>query len=193
MTLIDMGPASRKPSKRRERDAYYTPDWATQELLKAYPEIGGVTLLDPCCGDGRMSLALAGRFLNVIRSDIAAPIGGEFYRFDATKGDVYRWASPQAIITNPPFNLCGEIAWECVRPDRGVRFVALLLRCTFLEPCEGREWLTRFPPRAILSLSRVSFTGGGSDTAPCWWFIWSDDVQPGIKVVTGREQAELAL
>lgn len=190
-TLFDTGLAAPKVSKRRERDAYFTPDWATEELVKAYPGLGGAILLDPCCGDGRMLRKLGPRFQYAMGSDLA-PLDPDHYMLDATRPDVYQTTRPCAIVTNPPFNLCGEIAWQCVRPDHAVRFVALLLRCTFLEPCEGRQWLTRFPPRAILSMSRVSFTGGDTDSAPCWWFLWGD-VDPGIRVVTGKEQPELQL
>lgn len=188
--LIDLGQPKRKPSKRREQDTYFTPDWATQALLKAYPELRGAILLDPCCGDGRMLRALAPRFAEAVGNDIAAANGSDWYGFDAAKDDLYRWAGADVIVTNPPFNLCGEIAWQCVRPDRPVRIVALLLRCTFLEPCAGREWLTRRPPTAILCLPRISFTQGDTDSAPCWWFLWGE-VEPGIKVVTAKEQAEL--
>ena len=192
LPLIDTGKSAKPQSKRRDRDAYYTPDWATQQLLHAFPEIQGRRLLDPCCGDGRMAKALAPRFSDVVLNDLGSPIGSGIYRYDATQGDLYRWACADAIVTNPPFVVCGQIAWECVRPDREVKFVALLLRATFLEPCEGREWLTRRPPDAVLALPRISFTGGGTDSAPCWWFVWGP-VAKGIRVARGDEHAQLPL
>ncbi len=192
LPLLDLGPSIKPPSKRRERDAYYTPDWGTEELLKAYPNLGGCILLDPCAGDGRMLRKLGPRFQYAMGNDIA-PIDPKHYALDARSPELYQTARPCSIVSNLPFCYAGEIAWQCVRPDHAVRFVALLLRCTFLEPCAGREWLTRHPPRAIISMSRLSFTDDGStDSAPAWWFIWGD-VEPGIRVVTGKEQPELSL
>lgn len=198
MTLIDMGPASKKPSKRRERDTYYTPDWATQELLKAFPEIRGGTLLDPCCGDGRMAKALAPRFERVVLNDIEPNAELNNYNMDARNKQLYAEANADWIVSNTPFIGAGQIAATCLAA--APRGVALLLRCTFLEPCDGRQWLTKCPPSNVLCLPRISFTGGGADSAPCWWFVWHFyDVgfhYPGrapIRVVTGTEQAELAL
>jgi hypothetical protein len=39
-------------------------------------------------------------------------------------------------------------------------------------------------------LPRISFTGdGATDSAPCWWFVWSRHVPRGISV---RGRAESA-
>lgn len=191
--LIEPGPAAKKPSKRRARDAYFTREWATAALLAAFPEIRGGRLLDPCCGDGRMARALAPRFQQVLLNDIE-PAGDQHLvqptRQDATRVELYTHADADAIVTNPPFNLCGQIGWQCVRSARV--FCALLLRCTFLEPCEGREWLTRNPPTAALVLPRMSFNGAGTDSAGTWWFVWGP-VAPGIRVVRGDEHAQLGL
>ena len=169
--LLDPGSSSPRPSKRRRLDQYYTPHWATQELLKAFPEIRGNILLDPCCGDGRMAKALASRF-DIVRLNDIEPSAGLLpdWRMDARNRELYAEARPDWSVSNPPFLLCGQIAAAALRGS--LRGLALLMRCTFLEPCDGREWLTRFPPTAILSLSRISFTGGGTDSAPCFWFVW---------------------
>lgn len=185
--LFDPGPVAPRPSRRRDRDAYFTPDWATQELLKAYPQLRGGRMLDPCCGDGRMAERLRARFDAVLLNDIDRR-PGLTRCMDARNLELYAEARPDWVVTNPPFMYAGEIARLAVE---SARFgVALLMRCTFLEPCSGREWLTRRPPSAILALPRVSFTGGGTDSAPCWWFLWGQGFA-GIKVVTAKEQAEL--
>lgn len=191
--LIDPGKASRPPSKRRARDAYFTKGWATAALLYAFPEIRGGRLLDPCCGDGRMARELAPRFESVVLNDIE-PAGDQHlvqpWRMDATRVELYTQADADAIVTNPPFHLCGQIAWQCVRGAR--RFCALLLRCTFLEPCKGREWLAQNPPTAVLALPRLSFNGAGTDSAGTWWFVWGP-VPREIRVVRGTEAQQLAL
>lgn len=192
--LIDPGKATKPQSKRRERDAYFTPQWATAALLAAFPEIRGGVLLDPCCGDGRMARALAPRFRQVLLNDIE-PVGDQHLveptRLDATRVELFTQSQADWIVSNLPFCLSGPMAWQCVRGARAG--AALLLRATFLEPCEGREWLTRNPPTAILATPRISFNGGaGTDSAGCWWFIWGP-VSPGIRVVRGDEHAQLAL
>lgn len=190
LPLIDTGKAERPQSKRRERDFYPTPDWATQALLSAFPEIRGSRMLDPTCGDGRMAQALASRFDVVLCNDIEPRPNVAQYHMDARNHLLYEEARAEWIVTNLPFNLAGPLAWMALH---GASVgVALLLRCTFLEPCEGREWLTRRPPTAILALPRISFNGAGTDSAPCWWFIWGP-VTPGIRVVRGDEGAQLAL
>lgn len=190
LPLLDPGPSSKPQSKRRERDAYFTPDWATQQLLHAFPEIRGGVLLDPTCGDGRMARALSSRFSRVVLNDIEPKPGVTQYHMDARNHVLYEEARADYVISNPPFLLSGPLAWMALQ---GARVgVALLMRCTFLEPCEGREWLTRRPPDAVLALPRISFTGGGTDSAPCWWFVWGP-VTKGIRVARGDEHTQLPL
>lgn len=93
---------------------------------------------------------------------------------------------PCWVITNPPFTEASRIA-HCAL-EHATEGVALLLRCTFLEPTQGRAWLVRRPPTAILALPRISFTGEGVDTAPTWWFVWSRRAAGGIYVMS-RETA----
>lgn len=186
--LIEPGRAERKSSRRRERDAYYTPDWATATLIERAPEVRGGQLLDPCCGDGRMARAVmdTGRFGGVVLNDIAQPadlatwppafadcvpsrIDGVGQ--DACDPDLYDPA-PCWVVTNPPWNGSGRIAWTALQHARVG--VALLLRITWLEPCEGREWLKRLPPTRMIVLPRISYDGSGqTDSATSAWFIWT--------------------
>jgi hypothetical protein len=172
---------------RRSLDAYLTPDWATQALLEEFLEIRGDRLLDPCCGDGRMAKALESRFPIVELNDVDRFNRVAQFLYDATQRDLYESHDSDWIVTNPPFTQAGEIAHQCLEHARVG--VALLLRCTFGEPCKGRQWLKERPPTALLMLPRISFTGdGATDSAPCWWFVWSRTVRPRIAVRT-RESA----
>ena len=74
----------------------------------------------------------------------------------------------------------------------------MLLRATFGEPCgpcpraprAGRQWLLRHPPKALLLLPRISFTGDGeTDSAAAWWFLWGDGVEARIVVADKAESA----
>lgn len=193
LPLLDPGPSSKPQSKRRERDAYFTPAAATQALLEAFPEIRGGRLLDPCCGDGRMAHALAPRFETVLLNDIE-PAGDQHLvqpsRLDATRVELYSQAGADWIVSNLPFGLAGPMAWQCLR---GARVgCALLLRCTFLEPCEGREWLTRNPPTAVLVMPRIRFSGTGTDSAGTWWLVWGP-VAPGVRIVRRADISQLPL
>lgn len=193
---------------RRENDRYLTPGWATATLIERAPEIYGETLLDPCCGDGRMALALASRF-RLIRVNDLDPAslaktsallleqGDCLYQpsgaaRDATDPALYD-PPPDWLVTNPPFSHAGRIAWTALQHvEVGV---ALLLRITWLEPCKGREWLTRFPPTRMIVMPRIDFVGAGSvDSATCCWLIWQRETYPrgpwrkrggGIEVTAG--------
>lgn len=184
--LLDLGPGKRRrPRPRRERDAYYTPQWATATLIERAPEVRGVKLLDPCCGDGRMAQAVmeAGRFERCSLNDIAQVLPevlGCTYRshVDACDLGYAGWGEVDWVVTNSPWNASGRIAWTALQHARVG--VALLLRITWLEPCAGREWLTRLPPTRMIVLPRVCYDGSGqTDSATSAWFIWQRDPETG--------------
>jgi len=190
-------PKTRK--ERRALDAYYTPPWMTRAFIEQAPDLLGGVLLDPCAGDGRMSrhLARAGHFSRVVLNDVAP--GRAPLCYDATQPDLYEHMAaaggpPDAVITNPPFCVAGALAWQALQHAR--RCVALLLRISFLEPVEARQWLLRLPPTRQIALSRDSFDGSGqTDSATCSWFIWTrgpDGLwqRGSIVVVSEREMGQ---
>lgn len=176
---------------RRLLDKFRTPSWVTAALIESYPEIRGELLIDPCAGDCRMPRALldANRFQFSLTNDIDGAEPTDHHE-DATRCDFWEAVEEEQtattgrlwVVTNPPFIHATAIVLHALRV---VGRVALLLRSTWLEPAEDRQWLGRMPPRAELVLPRFSFVGGGSDSAGCRWFIWGD-VEPGIKVWTGK-------
>jgi hypothetical protein len=188
--LIPKGAAERKLSRRRVNDRYLSPPMATSALMQAYPEICGELLIDPCCGDGRMARQLVHRFLSVRLNDIDPAAMADFHE-DATDPMALwsRFGSGWAI-TNPPFNRAAKMVPQAL--DHGL-FIAFLLRITFLEPTEDRQWLARRPPTAILILPRIDFIGAGqTDSAPCAWMIWGP-VRPGIKVMRAEDVGQIGL
>lgn len=189
-TLIPLGKAAKRPSKRRENDRYLTPPMATQALMDAYPEIRGERLIDPCCGDGRMAKQLQDRFEYVSLNDIDRNSAARLHE-DATDPHALwsRYASGWAI-TNPPFSRAGRMVPAALAHELHVAF---LLRITWLEPVEDRQWLARQPPTALLVLPRIDFIGAGqTDGATCAWMIWGP-VRPGIKVVRAEDVGQLKL
>lgn len=196
--LLDPGKAGPRPDKRRELDAYLTPGGpggATAKLLRR-PEVRGLQLLvDPCCGDGRMPLQIAqsGAFRQVHLNDVhagrleqarAALAGIEGIRTSWSQHDAADPAlyvpAPCATITNPAFNIAGDVARVALQRTR--QLVALLLRITWLQaagashkaPRGDRRWLRRTPPTRMIEVGRISFSGdGATDSAPMAWFIWT--------------------
>lgn len=93
---------------RAPRDFYPTPEKAVLPLLPFLPE--GSSFIEPCAGDGRLSLHLKKHGLRLIhQSDIAprgliadglSPIG--IRRLDALEIDLKFCAGADFIITNPP-------------------------------------------------------------------------------------------
>lgn len=208
MKLSDLAPPASRPqrrSARRDRDAYFTPRKAIDSLLVREPGIGGESLLDPCCGDGRMAAQLAPLFRSVGLNDIE--IGAvepsttrqmrSAFAFltahDASRVPGMLWQTVSWVITNPPWSLASEIAQAAIKYS--TCGVALLLRLSFLEATQKRSWLCSCPPKAILVLPRISFDGTGqTDSVPPAWFLWGDAVRnPGIHIVGKTHPLQMAL
>jgi hypothetical protein len=162
---------------RRDNDFYPTPAWATQELLRKIPQIGGY-ILEPCVGDGAIARVIDGGNRVVYGSDIDPQMNCSFCG-DATRRDF--WENVRDVmfeerldwaITNPPFNVAAQIvplAYEFASVG-----IAMLLRLSFLEPVEDRgAWLNEHPPTGMIVLPRISFTGDGkTDSVTCAWMVW---------------------
>lgn len=185
---------------RRELDRYYTDEAAIRALLAAYPDLRGGVLGDPACGDGRMVRMVGERFRKVVTNDLSTAVQADQH-MDAV--DFVAGGCREGVdwwLSNPPFFAAGDIVKACL--DSARNGVAMLLRCTFLEPCgpshgcrtkrpvircaptrcmrNGRKWIADLPPTRMLSLPRISFTRDGkSDSAPAWWFVWVRDQDTG--------------
>lgn len=203
-TLFADAPPPRSTGKpktaRRELDRYDTPDWATEALLSVFPGLCGDTLLDPCCGNGSMARRVGRRFRTVRTNDLDPAVTADTH-LDAADPALYA-PRPCWVVTNPPFNAAGDLCYQALQNLRGpllaplggaVLGVAMLLRITFLEPCDrshaaprnGRLWLERHPPTGQLVLPRIDFRrDGGSDSATACWFLWSRAGGEGIHVLS---------
>lgn len=155
-------------------DRYYTPQPAIDALLQHAPEIGGGGLLvDPSSGDGRMvrSLLDAARFSCAFTNDLDSDVQADAHEDAAVAPSWESWPLPDWVVTNPPWRASSQIARHALRRARFG--VALLVRCTFLEPVKKRTWLSELPPSRILCLPRLCFAGRRTDSAPAWWLVWS--------------------
>lgn len=177
---------------RRVNDFYPTPEWATRELLERVAVYG--TVLEPCVGAGDMAAVLRNHLMvRVLTNDLDRNHPADYHE-DATDpafwrrfGDSLDW-----VVTNPPFIVADRILPLAVRY---ANHVAMLLRLTYLEPCEGRAlWLANNPPSALIVLPRISFTGDGkTDSATCAWMVWSSPHQQSIEIVPPLDTQEPAL
>lgn len=164
-------------TKRRERDFYPTPEWATMELLRRVPVRGQV--FECCVGNAAIQAVIVSRFERVTdrlwNNDITQSIQNLDFQLDAS--DSANWESRWAdrfdwIITNPPFSHAAQIvplAYQHARVG-----IAMLLRLSFLEPVENRgAWLNQHPPTTLIVLPRISFTNDGrTDSVTAAWFVW---------------------
>jgi len=192
---------------RGSLDDFPTPPWATRALCEhILPQASscGVkfdlavlkrkSAYEPACNRGYMARPLAEYFGNVYTSDIADysdsyipdAIGWDFATGEwATDEDGLAYANgadyapePDAVITNPPFNLAEAfIARALAMPS--VKLAAFFVRSSFLESVGRYERLFRDTPPAIFApfASRVLLVKGRYDpaassaTSYCW-LVW---------------------
>jgi hypothetical protein len=174
---------------RRRLDFYPTPGWAADVLWRRL-RIWGLhgDWSEPCVGAGDLITALSDPPLWTNDVDTAR---SATYHLNACHVDAWEaFPSVEWVVSNPPFNVAHHVLRNALafmrwRPT-GVG-VAMLLRLSFLEPCEDRRGLLEFdPPTRLIILPRISFTGDGhTDNLTCAWMIWSSAVSPGIEVVKG--------
>lgn len=144
-------------------------------------------VFEPCVGDGvivRAMRDILGDSVSFVTNDIDPNVEAD-YHLDACSDST--WARVVAecgpidwVVTNPPFGPKGhpqcvpitKLAWMMARKG-----VIMLLRLSFLEPCEDRaEFLSDNPP-SIISVPRISFTGDGHTDNVCTpWFVWRKGV-----------------
>jgi len=160
---------------RRALDDYPTPRWATEELVRRVPIAGEV--LEPCAGDGAISDVLATLpGVSVTTNDIDWSRKRSDWHFDVTiPADWFCLCSQHNfdwIISNPPFSHAAEIVKAAY--ESATVGIAMLLRLSFLEPCDNRgPWLAAHPPTRLIVLPRISFTGDGhKDSCTAGWMLW---------------------
>jgi len=91
--------------ERVKNDAYYTPAWCTEALLRNVEFIG--TVWEPAAGNGQMVDVLEAAGLKVYASDIAPTSHGivalDFLSTSPFPLDSNRPAGVRHIVTNPPY------------------------------------------------------------------------------------------
>lgn len=180
------------------REQYFTPPPATRALLRRIAVPPG-PVAEPCAGDGWIVRELERMGCGVVSGDIDHEVdvfrpGLDF--FSTRAGMAYDTCG--CIITNPPWS---DAARFVRRALEITPHVAMLLRLTFLEPCESTPKSARVDLLKKLSrcivLPRISFYRGksGTDSVCPAWFVWGFGGQEGpatVEIVTDGELAECA-
>ena len=159
-------------------DDFPTPPWATRALIEhvvtSKAALASMTCLEPACGRGHMSVALAEYFGKVISSDVFDYGFGSVDDFLRAKYDdqSFDW-----VITNPPFRLAEEFTKRALKIAR--HGVAMLTRTVFIESVGRYERLfSANPPTAFAQFTeRVPMVKGRIDkkasTATGYgWLVW---------------------
>lgn len=171
------------PARMNLRDAedgpdfYPTPAWAVRALCDQVRFVGSI--LEPCCGMGHMSRALADRGYDVISRDLHDRGHG------CAGHDAMHLQGPvDNVVTNPPYGIATDLLPKLLAECQGK--VALLLRLSFLESRRRYPLFQEHPPSLILVFSErlsmapygVDVQGGG--TISYAWFIWDCSFQTNV-------------
>lgn len=178
-----MSATNRAGGHRREHDAYATPEWVAQLVVPLVPELDDpdADVLDPAAGDGALLAGLgtvwAKRRGIELRDDAAEACRARGFRCDVGDATARSWASPDAVVMNPPYRDALEFVQLAYARTRPGRTVAVLLRLAFLEGQARGVWLRDHAPDVYVLSRRPSFTGKGTDSTAYAWMVWRAGVE----------------
>lgn len=162
---------------RSPADFYATPAWCVELVWPIIaPFYAGLTVLDPCAGDGAILRALPGSTprcgveLNPRRVLECTRAGIDCLHADYLSETDMPWAGGVGILTNPPYSLVDAFIERSLAlcPDAPV---TMLLSVGFVG-AQKRADLLREPFDLYLLPRRPHFTGSGSAMAGYGWFSW---------------------
>lgn len=160
--------------ERRPADAYWTPPWCVDVLLRNYPGWLNSQCLptwEPACGTGNIALALERNGLKTVASDL--------HDWGCHEGgvDFLKSTPPQrvsAIITNPPYDIAVEFvahARSLMKPQEGL--VAMLLRNEWDSAAGRTHMLTDLTLKLVLTRRpKWSEDDKASPRHNFAWFVW---------------------
>jgi len=150
-------------------DYYPTPAWATEALINKVSFSGAI--VEPCCGEGYMSIPLRNSGYTVVSSD----------KYDYGYGEVHDALTIQYadnIVTNPPYNMAAELLQHFLTITQNK--ICLLLKMAFLDSVTRYPLFMKyrpttvwvFPQRLTMSPKDVIVKGGG--TISYGWMVWDN-------------------
>jgi hypothetical protein len=183
---------------RIERDYYPTPRWPIEALLE-HIDIGGMRILEPACGDGRMVKVLQEAGADVIACDVEDRGYNKLHKLvdftQSTQLDMFE-ASSIGKLDGITLGKRGELGVAFIQTglvrmgDDG--FLALLLPSDF-DSAKTRRFLfgkcERFVGKITLTrrIKWFDFPGSKSPKENSSWFLWgcvpfrSNDQLPTIR------------
>lgn len=155
---------------RIPNDAYFTPSRLVKSYFSTFaPFISkSETILEPCVGDGGIAIPLKELGYQVEGTDI---VDGD--EFDAIKLKYWDNKSPDWVITNPPFNQATPIIEHAL--EHAKKGVIMLLRSSYLEPCQNRRHLLDDRIRQVTYCNprpRFRTDTKGSDSSTVVFIVW---------------------
>lgn len=157
----------------KKYEHFETPQWAIDAILEKEELIGCV--LDPCCGDGRLTKAAEELGYDITAMDIHNWGFQETWVKDfLTTTDIY-----DSILMNPPFSLATKFVEHSFK--LGAEKIICFQRFAWYESKGRRDFWDKFPP------ARVWVCG---DRATCWRYdLPKDDKGNRYDSETGRKLA----
>lgn len=171
-TTTDAAMLNKSGYERIAHDAYWTPPWCVEVLLRHLPLIKPCHIWEPACGIGNISKTLYRAGYKVASSDL------HNHGFGITPHDFLTCEPPpdlDAIITNPPYELAVEFvtrALALMQPRCGI--VAMLLRNEW-DCASTRTHLFKHLTLKLVLTKRPKWaeTDVASPRHNFSWFVWN--------------------
>lgn len=182
--------STNRGGQRHISDYYVTPIYEVSHFLKSLkqtiPNIlsENISILDPCAGGdlyNEMSYPIALQNEGIraeqittidCREDSKASIKEDYLTY--TPNHMF-----DLVITNPPFDLAMPIILKALSETLVGGYVIMLLRLNFFG--SGRRfnfWQSNMPEYTFVHHSRISFTGGTTDSIEYMHAVWRVGYNP---------------
>lgn len=174
-------------TKRRKKDAYYTPEWCVKRLIEDPDlpfDISGL-FLEPSAGHGDIIRAVDSSAIDWVACDIRKKcrtpleeisgnvVIGDFRQQEARLKAIaksYGKDRFDVAFTNPPFSIAEDFMSQCMKL---AHYTCFLLRLNYLGSKARCSFLRMFPPDVFVLPNRPSYTNDGkTDSTEYAWFIW---------------------
>jgi hypothetical protein len=165
---------------RIDREAYFTPPWCTEALVRALGGSNGIfsrKIWEPACGDGNISKVLKAAGYDVYSTDIVEH--KEKYADKIIDFLEESWYDiDYDIITNPPYNVSLRFLKNALKiTEKNKRVVAFLLRNEW-DCAATRTWLFQDNPAFSHKIVLTKRPRWIADTkiSPRHnysWFVWN--------------------
>lgn len=184
-------PKEKDDRGRHLHDAYDTPTWAIRRFLETGFIKPGMSLLEPCAGDGSIIHTTNEWFAQrgeepvdwaayEIRSKCKKELKRQDHVSQLTIGsflsrcDEIGFREFDVAFTNPPFAHALDFVKACWSRSK---YVVFLLRVNFIATERRYEWMHRHVPDVYLLPNRPSFrVEGGTDSQEYAWLVWDTSI-----------------